>query len=210
MSNPSSFGNPPVRDKAVDENGFWLTRMMRWFSGLLPSTVSVGDVLSIDSSKMSVWQPPQLSVIVGTITNDSAVAGNVGEFNTATVVAGSAVSLTTATSADVTTLSLTAGDWELSSQVDFTLTGTTSSLFQAGFGLVANTLPTQPGGGGLETDPLVSLPLSLAGITSTLGVPLKLTRFLIAAPAVIHLVAKATFTVGTVAAFGTVSARRVR
>ena len=91
---------------------------------------------------------------VGTTTNDSAATGNVGEFVTATVAVGAAVALTTATTANVTSISLTAGDWDVSGQVNFTPGATTSiTVLQCGVSLTTATLAGQAGGAGLGTDP---------------------------------------------------------
>ncbi len=55
----------------------------------------------------------------GTITNDSASAGQIGEFAQAKVAAASAINVTTATPLNVITLSLTAGDWDVQGNVSF-------------------------------------------------------------------------------------------
>jgi hypothetical protein len=51
--------------------------------------------------------------IVGTTTNDSATAGNIGEYVSATATSSN---LTTASIANVTSVSLTAGDWDVGAQ----------------------------------------------------------------------------------------------
>lgn len=140
----------------------------------------------------------------------SAATGNVGEVVTATVASAGAITLASATPANVTTISLTAGDWELTAQVDFALTGVTATLWQAGVGLVAGVLPPQPGGAGLGTDPAVALPLATTALSSTLGLLTKATRLNVAATVTVYLVAQADFSAGAVAAYGTVSARRMR
>lgn len=148
--------------------------------------------------------------ILGTATNDNAGAGSVGEFVTATVVAGSAVSLTTATSANVTSISLTAGDWDISSFVDYVLTGATATLLQSGASLTTAVLPTQAGGSGLGTDALATDPnvkTTLTGTEQQDGGPVRLS---ISATTTVFLVAQATFSVGTVTAYGTIRARRAR
>lgn len=145
----------------------------------------------------------------GTTTNDNASAGYIGEFPTSTVPSGSAVSLTTATPADVTTLSLTAGDWDVFSSVVFGLTGASTTVLQSGVSVTANTLPTQAGGSGIGTDPLTIDSKVLTTNTGTCNSRV-LTRVSLAATTTIHLVAEATFSAGSVAAYGTLSARRAR
>jgi predicted nucleic acid-binding protein len=61
-----------------------------------------------------------------TQTNDSAAAGKVGEFITSNIVVGSAVALTTGTAANVTSVSLTAGDWDVCGEVDLSTAATTN------------------------------------------------------------------------------------
>src|SRR5216684_1358028 len=62
----------------------------------------------------------------GTATNDNAAAGKVGEYISSTIATGSSVTLTTNTTANVTSISLTAGDWDVTGAVDFTFGATTS------------------------------------------------------------------------------------
>ena len=57
--------------------------------------------------------------IIGTTTNDDAAAGKIGEYQSAGIGFGSAISLTTATPANVTSISLTAGDWDVSGVIYF-------------------------------------------------------------------------------------------
>lgn len=147
---------------------------------------------------------------VGTSTNNNAPAGYVGEFVTATVAVGSAVSLTTATTANVTSISLTAGDWDVTGQIDFNLSGTTGTLFQGGTSLTSATLPTQPGGSGLGTDSLFVMPIPVTTLTAVMTCDCNAVRVSLAATTTVYLTAQATFSVGTVSAFGTIRARRVR
>jgi len=183
--------SPPPVSQAVDTNGVSIsTPWLRWIQQV--------------QTFFTKFSFP------GTTSNDNAVNGTVGEFQTSTVPLGSAVSLVTATAKNVVTLSLTAGDWDLRSQVDFSLSSATTSLFQAGASLTTNTLPGQAGGSGLGTDALHSLPLILttSTTTTTLGsVPVRLS---ISATTTLYLVALATFSAGSVTAYGTISARRVR
>lgn len=61
--------------------------------------------------------------ILGTATNDNAVAGNIGEFSSSAVQG--IVSTTTTHYQDITTISLTAGDWEISATYTFLRNGST-------------------------------------------------------------------------------------
>jgi len=142
---------------------------------------------------------------VGTTTNDDATAGSIGEFVTATVATGSSVSLTTATPANVISISLTAGDWDVRGVVDYTAAATTSITNQRqGVSTTSATLGAQ--------DTFTSLSLAAqvptAAIDSAFATPV--VRLSLAATTTVYLVTNATFTVSTLKAYGTISARRVR
>jgi hypothetical protein len=65
--------------------------------------------------------------LVGTATNDAATAGNVGEYVTSSVSAGSAVTVGPNVIVNVTSLSLTAGDWDVWGTVMFVANATPSA-----------------------------------------------------------------------------------
>lgn len=147
----------------------------------------------------------------GTTTNDNAAAGRPGEFITATVPVGSAVALATGVAANVTSISLTAGDWDVSGVVDHNIAATTSvTQINSGVSLTSATLASQAGGAGLGTDPTSTLSYAAmvpgAGIVQ--GAPL--VRISLAATTTVYLVAQDTFTLSTISAYGTLRARRVR
>lgn len=148
--------------------------------------------------------------VAGVATNSDAAPGDVGEVITSTVAAGAPVALSTGTTANVTSVALTAGDWDVSGFVNFVLTGVTGSPFQSGPSLVSATLPTQPGGGGLGTDPLALSGIPVAGLSSTNQQQSGPVRVKLAAPATVYLAANAAFSLGTVNAHGTLRARRAR
>lgn len=148
--------------------------------------------------------------LVGTATNNNAPTGSIGEFVTATVASGSAVVLSTNTGKSVTSISLGAGDWDVSGVINYILTGVTGTLFQSGVSLTDNTLPTQAGGSGLGTDGVVNVPLVTTTLSATFGSAISPVRVSIAATTTIYLVAQETFSLGSATAFGTIRARRVR
>lgn len=154
-----------------------------------------------------------LGLVVGrsTKTNDDAAAGEIGEVKTTTVATASSVSLTTATAKDVATLDLTPGDWDVWGQVDRNWSGATATIVSTCISVMANTVSTQPGGSGIGTDPIATdtatFGTTLTGIKSQRCGPVRVS---ISAATTLHLVAKDTFSAGTVTAFGTITARRVR
>jgi hypothetical protein len=143
---------------------------------------------------------------LGTQTNNSPTTGMVGEYVESIVLAGAAVSLTTNTAADVTSISLTAGDWDVSGVVWFTRDTTTSTtVVRAWVNSTATTLPTAPGDGGLTT-------YSRAAFTTstTEAMVIGLRRFSLASTTTSYLGTQCTFTVSTTTAYGIERARRVR
>ncbi len=139
----------------------------------------------------------------------------VDEFITATVAAGSPVSLdgTTPATSNITSISLTPGEWDISSQVEFILTGASSTNFKIGPSLTSATLPTQAGGtvgsGTLGTDALFSSLSALITTSGTMSAAGRTVRVVNTATVTLYLTAQATFSVGTVTAYGSISARRV-
>lgn len=143
----------------------------------------------------------------GTSTNDDAVAGFVGEFVSAVLVSGSAISLTTATTAGITSISLTAGDWDVSAVVAFVTAATTSVTLQiGGISTTSATLPTTVSYGGLTQ---LALEAEVPG-AATAALPVPVTRISVASTTTVYLVASATFTVSTMTGYGGIMARRAR
>jgi hypothetical protein len=140
----------------------------------------------------------------GTNTNDDAATGYVGEYIESIVAVGSAVSLTSGIIANVTSISLSAGDWDVSGQVALVCGASTS--ITRGAGAISLTSAS------LE-DPYRS---TLAGGAFTPGavVPyafaLPRRRISISTTTTVYLTGFATFTVSTCSAFGGINARRVR
>ena len=150
-------------------------------------------------------------VPVGTATNNNAIAGQIGEFVTATVAIGAAVALTTAVASNVTSISLTAGDWDISAVLDHNIAATTSlTQLNASISLTSGALSPQAGGSGLGTDATGTA--SFAAMIPTAGITqaIPLVRLSIAGTTSVFLVAQDAFTVSTISAYGTLRARRVR
>lgn len=143
------------------------------------------------------------SPITGTTTNDNAAAGKVGEFITASIATGSSVSLTSGTTANVTSISLTSGDWNVFGVVDFNPGATTvTTYFQGGISQTTATLGAQ--------DTFFSNTFAIATTSTDASEVCPVLRVSLATTTTIYLVAKAGFTISTLKAYGTVSARRVR
>jgi len=144
--------------------------------------------------------------IVGTSTNDNASAGSVGQVIESTLASGSATSLSTGTAKTITSISLTAGDWDVWGNIGFIqAAGTTLSFIECGISTTDNTLPTSPNGGGYMTFSLTFA----AGSTSQVF-PIGMTRISVASTTTVYLVGRAAFGVSTLTGYGYIGARRVR
>lgn len=141
----------------------------------------------------------------GTTTNDDASAGQIGEYLESVVLTGAAVALTTGVSANITSLALTAGDWDVNGVTCFLMNAATVPVFvSTSINTVSATPATRPGGGihSMYT-------VQLAGAT-IFDLPTGVIRISLAAPGTVYLVANASFTTNTAAAFGKLQARRAR
>ena len=148
---------------------------------------------------------------VGTATNDNAATGMIGEFVTATVASAGAVSLTNATAANVTSVSVTAGDWDFSWVVDFKPAATTSvTNLQGSISLTTATLNTQAGGSGIGTEALAIFDTAANVLGADFSLPGGPVRCSFASTQTVYLVAQSAFAVSTMGAYGTLRARRMR
>lgn len=133
---------------------------------------------------------------VGITNAGNAPAGEVGEFITQTV---SAVSIgASGLPRDVTSISLTAGDWDVWGSVLFNISGA-CTIIMAGIALSSNSNGAQ----------MAALQLGVnIGTGSCLVAPP--TRVNVSTTTTVYLEGRADFTTGTVTANGTIMARRRR
>ena len=143
--------------------------------------------------------------IPGNVSGSNASAGYLGEIISSSVAVGSAVSQpSSGTAINVTSVTLTAGDWDCEGSVITNPAGTTTtSRYFGGMSTTSITLPTAPGGGYATT-----------GAAQAAGVPESLalvrTQFQSSSSQTIYLVANATFATSTMSHYGQISCRRVR
>ena len=147
------------------------------------------------------------SGIIGTTTNNSAAAGSVGELISSVILAsGSLVSLTANTSTDVTSISLTAGDWDVWGNVGFTGQGAT--VVSSVQGWVSSSSSTQPDAA-LQTI-LGWVPGAALYTIIAVGLPVAPLRFSLSGTTTIYLGCRSSFTTGTTSVYGGIYARRKR
>lgn len=142
-------------------------------------------------------------------TNDATVAtaGNVGELISSTIASGSAVSLSNNSPANLTSISVTAGDWDVSCNLIFVDTGTTVVSYLLGsISTTTGTVSTTPG-------QYTVYPISTAGAANTLitsvGMWIGPLDAALSAPTTYFCVAQGGFTVSTLTVYGILRARRV-
>ncbi len=149
--------------------------------------------------------------IVGTTTNNNATAGSVGEYVSSTVLVGSAVSLTTGTTANITSISLTAGDWDVEGLACFNPGGSTPAVYwAAAISTTSATLPTAPAGGFVQLYTSVATSIGGSPNAAFQQINTGTARVSIASTTTVYLVTQSTFSVGPNSAFGLLRARRIR
>lgn len=170
---------------------------------------TTGTRLYTNTDGSTTWAAvPAAGDVLGTTTNDSAAAGYISEYLSSAVASGSAVSLTTNTDTNVTSLALTAGDWDVSGQIAFTPAATTSiTILRGGINTVSATMPLAGvvGNGFFAIQQPAFVP---AG--GPICENIAPARISLASPTTIYLVTRATFTVAALTAYGYIGARRAR
>lgn len=140
--------------------------------------------------------------IKGTATNDNPQAGSIGEFPAPTNLTN--VSLTSGAAANVSSVSLSAGDWEISGVIQFNPAGTTVLTAQvAGINATSATVPALPNYSQLTSGNTVQ-----AGIGSVVVSPS--VRITLASTTTVYLIAEGVFTTSTCTASGWMHIRRPR
>jgi hypothetical protein len=170
------------------------------FTGTLTGATSVTFPTSgtlLTSAQPTINQPN----IVGTTTNNNAAAGSVGEFVSSVIASGAAVSLTSNVVRDITSISLTAGDWDIWGNVSFIFTST-AGVGWAWSSLISTTLPDASLYSGIEFNGG-----SAQGVG---GITIPPQRLTLAVTTTVFLSAKPEFSAGTATGCGGIYARRRR
>ncbi len=131
--------------------------------------------------------------------------GELGEYISSIVTSANSLSLSTGTAKTITSINLTAGDWDITGVVDYTFAASTSyTMLQQGSNNATNTM------GGQDTYSLYETSAIVPTATVDPAFVIPTVRYSLGGNTTIYLVAKATFTVSTLKAYGTLRARRVR
>lgn len=168
-------------------------------SGVL--TTDASGVPSIDTTNF-VRQTTGMQM-KGNNTNTAPPAGFIGEQIRSAIASGSPVSLTTNTGANITSISLTAGIWDISCNVKFIAAATTScTLLQWGISPTSATVD-------VFGDDFGSQSYTTAVVGQSLFFTIPSYRVMLAGTTTYYLVAVSTFTISTMTAYGRISATRV-
>ncbi|TCK87377.1 hypothetical protein [Paraburkholderia sp. BL9I2N2] len=175
------------------------------FSTYLASPPAIGTTTAA-AAKFTTLQatsaitPSSTAGIVGTTTNDSANAGSFGEYVTNTT---SGTSLTNATAANCTSVSLTAGDWDVSGSIRYIpAASTVTSNLQSGITSTSATLA------GLGTQNTLQVSYLTGVAFQEQSTPV--VRMSLASTTTVYLAGIAGFTTSTMTCNGFIRARRVR
>lgn len=143
--------------------------------------------------------------VKGASDASTAAAGYVGEVISSSIAVGSAVSLTSTIAKTITSISLTAGDWDVWAVLNTNPASTTTTSVATGsISTTNNTLSTQS----INT-PLATIS-GASGATQPQVFSIGPGQQNISATTTIYLVANVTFAVSTMSAYGYIMARRIR
>jgi len=142
--------------------------------------------------------------IIGTTTNDSAAAGRLGEYISSNVTDASGAAVTTNTNFNVTSISLTAGDWDVSGTLTLIPSALNITTAQAWTNTVSATVPADTNFGGR------SVLTNNAGVMAGLRIPFGPQRLLLSGTTTVYLSGLVIFASGTCTASGFIGARRAR
>ncbi|CAM2142689.1 conserved exported protein of unknown function [Pararobbsia alpina] len=174
------------------------------FSGYLASPPSIGGTTPAAGafttlSATGLITPSTTSGIKGTTAADNANAGSDGEFVTATATS---TSLSVNTPLSLTSITLSAGDWDVSGVVEFVPAASTVTVQAvASVNTTTNVLNTAQGLAAVPTG-------SSAGVHTVMPTPIW--RVNVSTSTTVYLVAQCNFTTSTLTADGVIRARRVR
>ena len=173
MSGPAATNTPPILDPPLDPSG--QQHSQSWAA------------YHQDVSDRLASIP--VDVTTGVTDGSDAAAGRIGEYLTASA---SGVALATGVVANVVSLDLTAGDWDVSGNVQFSAPSGTYTLFGAGI---------------IGIDTFIRATFPAGSITE--GISPAPQRYNVTATTTVWLLAIASFSASVTAA-GTIQARRMR
>ena len=142
--------------------------------------------------------------IVGVTTNSNATAGSLGEYVEVILSSGSAVSMTSGSTINVTSMSLTAGDWDVYGVFAGNSNGNVIGYWRAGSSTTS---------GAFTTDKVSQLSPVVASAAPVFAadyiIPVPENRVNVSTATTVYLVANSS-SGGTTLVYGSLMARRIR
>jgi len=139
----------------------------------------------------------------GTTTNDSAASGIIGEYISNSIASG--IGLTNNVVANITSVTLTAGDWDVWGTIlALPVAGTTPTNITGSLSTVSATHPAAPNGGGYVQS------ISTFLESQPQALPVGLMRMSLNGSTTVYLVITVGFSGGSLSSGGFIGARRVR
>ena len=168
-----------------------------------PGTVAgVIEIGKVNASKTTIGHSGSPGLIFGVTDASAAAAGVVGELISSTIASGSAVALVTATAKNVTSITLTAGDWDIWGWIGYITAATTSvTVLNSSISITTNTTGTHP----VINRTAAIVPTAF---TPAFGQAVHYQTQNVSGSTIYYLVANATFTVAALTAYGYIYARR--
>jgi len=176
-------------------------------SGLVTTPDNSGTIALQSNGTTALTVASTGTAILGTTTNDSAAAGYVGQYVSSTVAYGSRATLTQGVTYNLTSISLTAGDWDVSSQALVEGTGATATYYYAM--VAASSTNTGDIGAGLDVGTIAPLNNSI-WTTTDWNIVAPLVRFSLASTTTVYLRVRAASSASGLVAWGQINARRIR
>ncbi len=195
-------------NSAIGAPDAYINNLIARSSGTLSVAVSNRMLVDLALNAVANWNDRTLGtptfpwLIAGDSSGGNALAGYVGEYVESKIASGSAISLTTATPANITSISLTAGDWDVEGNVNYSLTAATVAQNVAAINSTSATVPTD------GTQVYSGATAAASSAPDSITLPRK--RISISATTTVYLVANVTFLGTGIDGYGFISARRVR
>lgn len=207
--NTASTGNVlQINSNTISSNtGTGAVNVLQTSPTLITPALGVATATSINAAIVSPGH------YTGEPSTANALTGEIGEYVSSSIASGSAISLTSPVGANVTSISLTAGDWDVCGFVGFLggattqvpyLEGSISTVSATGDYTVGRWANWQAG--------FASATPFASGSTgaSEVGVSIIPNRLSLSATTTVYLVARSQFSVSSCTAYGIIRARRAR
>lgn len=160
------------------------------------------DALELFTNAVKTYQPTS---ITGTATNDSAAAGFVGQYIESVIPSATNVPGLTTAWGDATSLSLTAGDWDVTSILVPIGNAATFTRYQLGISITSGNSTTGLVQGSNQVDAVLPLSGTRGGFAA-----IPTYRVSLASTTPVYMKIESDYSAGTPQFTGRISARRVR